>query len=123
MWEIPLNSHFVEGYLGGHCPFLDQCVFTHMSREEIFEWLKEDFDRHYNTNRAPYTLAMHTNWFTTREQREALEDWLDWLMEKEDVYFVTGTQALLWMTEPTPLSKIKDFEPWQCKNNPVTYSY
>ena len=94
-----------------------------MSREEIFEWLKEDFDRHYNTNRAPYTLAMHTNWFTTREQREALEDWLDWLMEKEDVYFVTGTQALLWMTEPTPLSKIKDFEPWQCKNNPVTYSY
>ena len=28
-----------------------------------------------------------------REQRDALEDWLDWIQEKEDVYMVTGTQA------------------------------
>jgi len=118
MWEIPLNSHFVEGYIGGHCPFIDQCVFTHMGKEDILEWLKEDFNRHYTTNRAPYTLAMHTNWFTTREQRDALEDWLDWIQEKEDVYMVTGTQALLWMLDPTPVAKIKNFDAWQCKEKP-----
>ena len=121
LWEIPLNSHYVEGYLGGHCPFLDQCVFTHLGREEILEWLQEDFLRHYETNRAPYTLALHTNWFTTLEQRQALADWFDWVQTKDGVYFVTGTQALLWMTEPTPVSELKTFPAWQCDNKPVRY--
>ena len=122
MWEIPLNSHYVEGYLGGHCPYLDQCVFTHMDREDILAWLKEDFLRHYETNRAPYTLALHTNWFTTLEQRQALADWLDWVQTKDDVYFVTATQALLWMTDPAPVQSVKQFEAWQCDNKPVRLS-
>ena len=95
-------------------------MFTHLGKEDILDWLKEDFERHYTTNRAPYTLAMHTNWFTTREQREALEEWLDWVQDKEDVYFVTGTQTLLWMLDPTPVKDIKNFEPWQCENKPVS---
>ena len=90
-----------------------------MGKEDILDWLKEDFNRHYTTNRAPYTLTMHTNWFTTQEQREALADWLDWVQAKDDVYFVTGTQTLLWMTDPTPVSKLKNFEPWQCEDKPV----
>ena len=64
-------------------------------------------------------------------QRDALSEFLDWLEEKDDVFFVTGTQvgklltktfeaitqynightvslqALLWMTDPKPLSQIK----------------
>ena len=31
---------------------------------------------------------------------------LDWVLKKEDVYFVTATQALLWMTDPVPTSKL-----------------
>ena len=68
LWEIPLNSHHVEGFAAGHCPYLDQCVFTHMDKEDIFAWLQEDFLRHYETNRAPYTMAMTTNWFTAKQQ-------------------------------------------------------
>lgn len=114
VWEIPLNSHYIEGYEAGHCPYLDQCVFTNMDRKDIFKWLKEDFNRHYETNKAPYNLAMHTNWFQTPEQRNALSDFLDWTGDKDDVYFVTATQALLWMTDPVPLSQIKNYENWQC---------
>ena len=57
--------------------------------------------------------------FTTREQREALAEWLDWVAAKEDVWFVTGTQTLLWMTDPTPLTRLNSFEPWQCEDKPV----
>ena len=57
--------------------------------------------------------------FTTREQREALAEWLDWVAAKEDVWFVTGTQTLLWMTDPTPLTRLNNFEPWQCEDKPV----
>jgi len=115
VWEIPLNSHYIEGYAAGHCPYLDQCVFTHMDAQDVLAWLKEDFNRHYLTNKAPYTLAMHTNWFQEENQRDALSEFLDWLEEKDDVFFVTGTQALLWMTDPKPLSQINEVDSWRCK--------
>ena len=34
----------------------------------LFSFFKEDFNRHYLTNKAPYTLAMHTNWFQEENQ-------------------------------------------------------
>ena len=46
--QVPLNSHFVEDGTGGQCSFLDQCVFAHQDKEDVFNWLKEDFLRHYN---------------------------------------------------------------------------
>ena len=58
----------IEDFAGGHCPYLDQCVFSHMDTDDVFEWLKEDFLRYYSTNKAPYNLAMKTNWFTTKTQ-------------------------------------------------------
>ena len=42
-------------------------------------------------------------------------EFLDWVQTKDGVYFVTATQALLWMTDPVPISKLNSYEPWQCK--------
>ena len=66
-----------------------------------------------------FVLHLSVPRFTTREQREALAEWLDWVAAKEDVWFVTGTQTLLWMTDPTPLTRLNSFEPWQCEDKPV----
>ena len=86
---LSLSHISTEGYAAGHCPYLDQCVFTHMDAQDVLAWLKvvdeyksllllkvkdlhllpqEDFNRHYLTNKAPYTLAMHTNWFQEENQ-------------------------------------------------------
>ena len=67
----------------------------------------------------PPSIHLTVPRFTTREQREALAEWLDWVAAKEDVWFVTGTQTLLWMTDPTPLTRLNSFEPWQCEDKPV----
>merc|ERR1712228_91194 len=67
----------------------------------ILDWLKEDFLRHYETN---------------REQRDALIEFMDWVQTKDGVYFVTATQALLWMIDPVPISKLKNFQQWQCQS-------
>ena len=48
-------------------------------------------------------------------QGDALIDFIDWVLKKKDVYFVTATQALLWITDPVPVSELEGFEPWQCK--------
>ena len=40
---------------------MDQCVFQNLDENDVLEWLKEDFDRHYLQNRAPYLMAFHTS--------------------------------------------------------------
>lgn len=33
---------------------------------------------------------------------------------RKDVWFVTVTQALTWMTDPKPAKVLLNFEPWRC---------
>jgi hypothetical protein len=30
IWEFPLNSHYVNSFDGGYCPFMDQCVLHNL---------------------------------------------------------------------------------------------
>nr|AQZ26778.1 chitin deacetylase 4 [Tigriopus japonicus] len=99
LWELPLNSHFVSDDTGGQCPFVDQCVFNYQSSNSVFEWLKEDFLRNYENNRSPYILSLHTNWFLTESQEEGLHKFVDWARTQDDIFFVTGTEFLLWLTD------------------------
>ena len=46
-----MNSHYGESVEGGFCPYLDQCVLLYLSEEGVVDWLKQDFHRHYDTNR------------------------------------------------------------------------
>merc|ERR1712086_119325 len=73
VWEIPVNLHYIRGLASGQCSYLDQCVFALLGSEDVFEWLQEDFRRHYDGNRAPYMLPFHTNWFTHVHQVEGLK--------------------------------------------------
>ncbi|XP_011064867.1 PREDICTED: uncharacterized protein LOC105152345 [Acromyrmex echinatior] len=115
IWELPLNAHYVESYEGGHCPYLDQCVLHNHDPEEVFDWLQEDFNRYYEQNRAPYMMPFHTNWFQIKELERGLSKFLDWVVTLPDVYFVTATQALTWMTDPKPIKALHNFEGWSCK--------
>lgn len=115
VWEVPLNAHYVESYEGGHCPYLDQCVLHNHDPQEVFEWLKEDFERYYKQNRAPYMMPFHTNWFQLKELEQGLHKFIDWARSLPDVWFVTVTQALTWMTEPRSKNEINSYPPWKCE--------
>lgn len=80
VWEVPLNVHYVESYEGGHCPYLDQCVLSYHDANDVFEWLQEDFARHYEQNRAPYMMPFHTNWFHVQALEKGLHKFLDWTL-------------------------------------------
>ncbi|ENN82894.1 hypothetical protein YQE_00734, partial [Dendroctonus ponderosae] len=114
VWEVPLNAHFVEGFEGGHCPYLDQCVLHNHDPDDVFQWLQEDFSKYYDQNRAPYMMAFHTNWFSIKELEKGLGKFLDWASNLPDVWFVTTTQALTWMTDPKGLKQLDNYEPWSC---------
>lgn len=77
-FKVPLNTHFVESYEGGICPYLDQCVLHNHDPDEVLEWLQEDFSRYYEQNKAPYMMAFHTNWFQIKELEQGLHKFLNW---------------------------------------------
>lgn len=86
IWEFPLNSHYNEGFEGGYCPYMDQCVLHNLDAEDVFQWLQEDFSRYYDQNRAPYTMPFHTSWFQQPSLVGGLTKFLDWLTEKYSCY-------------------------------------
>ena len=46
MCNVLHNAHSgTEGYAAGHCPYLDQCVFTHMDAGDILDWIKVEQNR------------------------------------------------------------------------------
>ncbi|KAK3872525.1 hypothetical protein Pcinc_022397 [Petrolisthes cinctipes] len=115
VWEIPMNSHFRDfNYQGGFCPYLDQCALSYENEPEILQWLIDDFNRHYSTNRAPYMMALTTNWFQTKTLENALHAFIDYTMTLDDTYYVTMTEALQWVTTPQRISDLNRFTPWDC---------
>lgn len=126
LWEIPINPLWNEY---NTCHHADQCVFPNSSDEDdiddIFQFLKDNFDRHYTTNKAPFLLNFHVTWFTQkyvlintlsipaslnvcpfRGHVRALQKFIDHLLTLKDVWFVTFQQLVSWMKNPTPLTDL-----------------
>jgi len=121
IWEIPINEldrredpTFDEQLTG--CGLVSSC--TNVQEVSQFRTLLEyNFKRHYTTNRAPLVLAFNPSWLVLNKGFvQELSNWMDSVLSQQnDVYFVTGTEILLWMTEPTALLDIKEFPPWKEK--------
>lgn len=108
LWEIPVNPYFNEF---NTCHHLDQCVFPSADENDdgtdIMEFLVENFERHYSTNRAPFQLNFHVTWFTNKPKVRALNKFIDKVLkEHKDVYFVTYQQLIQWMKDPQPLGSL-----------------
>lgn len=117
VWQVPINEHFVESLEGGHCPYLDQCVLHNLDSNEVLEWLQEDFSRYYDKNRAPYMMSFHTNWFQIKALEQGLHKFLEWTATLSDIYFVTITQALTWITDGLKTTKqLNNYDAWGCKS-------
>jgi len=110
IWELPLNQLKAGEYT---CAMLDQCPPFH-DEDEVFDLLMHNFQRHYDTNRAPFGLFFHTIWFKYKKNIKAFERFLNEVQKLPDVYFVTNQEMISWMRDPTPSSQINSFEPWKC---------
>ncbi|XP_074602962.1 chitin and LDLR binding deacetylase 3 [Brevipalpus obovatus] len=113
MWEMVMNPLDIEGHI---CAMVDSCP-THLSEEEVFTMFMDNFNRHYRTNRAPFGLYFHTIWFKEKKNAKVFLQFIDELLKKPDVWFVTNYQAIEWMRTPTPLSQLNNFEPWKCQKS------
>jgi peptidoglycan/xylan/chitin deacetylase (PgdA/CDA1 family) len=88
-----------------------------MSKDEFLATLKNSFDLHYAGNRAPFLFGAHTGLYvddkdnetttnkktTGTERREAIEEFLDYVLDKKDVKVVPFAEILTWLRNPKPL--------------------
>ncbi|KAL3866439.1 hypothetical protein ACJMK2_043735 [Sinanodonta woodiana] len=115
VWEIPIIP--LRGMNGSTpCEYADGCDTAPSTEDGTFQFLMENFRDYYNTNRAPFGLRLHQNWFHWyyRENMNGLLKFIDNLLQLGDVYFVSIASTIEWMKKPTSLSEIQNFEPWKC---------
>uniref|UniRef100_A0A336LSX4 CSON003767 protein n=1 Tax=Culicoides sonorensis TaxID=179676 RepID=A0A336LSX4_CULSO len=111
VWEVPMVMW--QDLNGGRCSMGDACS-NPSDAENVEKMIMKNFDRHYTTNRAPFGLFYHAAWFTQPHHKEGFIKFLDKINQMNDVYIVTNWQALQWVRDPTPLSRMNTFQPFQC---------
>ncbi|RXG71776.1 hypothetical protein Avbf_03092 [Armadillidium vulgare] len=81
---------------------------------DLFQWLKSDFHRHYDKNRAPYMISVSVNWFNTPANHKGLLSFIDYTLSLPDVYYTTVTQTIQWILNPQPVNTLKTFADFDC---------
>ena len=63
-------------------------------------------------------VNLHSIWLETGFHLDAMDEFIQRLNTMDDVFVLPVHKALDWMRDPTPLTRIKDFAPWQCRFQP-----
>jgi len=120
LWEMVINEMDLretpdDDRLAG-CHLLSSCANLDKP-EEFARVLRLNFDRHYNTNRAPLGLHFTAGWLN--ERRGVLKELVKFIEEilenKNDAYFVSNSQVISWMGTPKKNNELRDFENWKLK--------
>ena len=112
-WEVPVIS--VKDYLNKYnCVYIDGCNIPPPSEALAYKFLWDNFENYYKTNRAPMGINMHASWFYYPDRKQAMSRFIQDILKLGDVYIVTVSQVIAWLRNPTPLSGIKEFQPWRC---------
>ena len=88
----------------------------HQPKDEdgVFEMVMINFNKYYESNRAPFGLYYHSPWFDTDFHKRAYHRVIDELLKKKDVFFMTKWQAIQWMRNPKPVQELYKSKEWQC---------
>ncbi|CAH1400178.1 unnamed protein product [Nezara viridula] len=111
IWEVPMVMW--QDLNGGRCSMGDACSNPPTS-DGVYKMLLKNFERHFTTNRAPFGLFYHAAWFTQPHHKEGFISFLDTINKMPEVWLITNWQAIQWVRDPTPISRLGSFAPFQC---------
>ena len=83
-------------------------------KKSIFGHLLKNFARINKQFKTPFPLMWHSSWFVNQNKimfpfrEEAFFRFVDTILQKKDVYFVTNQQLLKWMKNPQTLQQLKE---------------
>ncbi|XP_004517389.1 uncharacterized protein LOC101459137 [Ceratitis capitata] len=88
---------------GYSCAMIDGCIYPPQDNvDALFEWMLENFNRHYEGNRAPFGMYLHAAWFQRgRHHFDALKKFLHYVNTLPDVYLTTASRVIHYMKHPS----------------------
>ncbi|XP_069138689.1 uncharacterized protein [Argopecten irradians] len=113
-WEVPVVS--LLDYLHRYdCVYVDGCMNIPPNEELAYKFLMDNFNSYYQREKIPFGINMHPSWFYTTDRLNAMDRFITDLVSRQDVFILSVRKTLEWLKDPTPLSRINSFQPWQCK--------
>ncbi|XP_062597797.1 uncharacterized protein LOC134259213 [Saccostrea cucullata] len=112
IWEVPVIP--MTSLNGEKCTYADRCKGL-KTTEKTVEYLMNNFNS-YKKNKAPFGIHISRDWFYWYNNRNfaGLSEFIDNLLQNENVYIVSVSKLLQWMKNPVSLSSAKSFSPWSC---------
>lgn len=84
--------------------------------DELVEFMMGNFNRTYNSNRAPMGFYVHAAWFLTNEIHfQAYVKFIDQLLKLDDVFFVGSSDVIDWVKNPVPLEEMQTSDWSDCR--------
>ncbi len=83
-----------------------------LNAEQTLAVLKYSFDKTYGGNRTPFTLVIHSPFYfsegkfnniNNQEQKDLIEEFINYILQKEDVRVVSIQKYLKWLIDPIAL--------------------
>jgi hypothetical protein len=117
MWEIHVYTYLRES--GGELAGFDFNLWNAMDKSEFVSTLKYNFDLQFSGNRCPITINAHTDYYSEfneaanteftladyTERRQAIEEFLDYVLSFPEVRVVPYIKLIEWMNDPVPLGQ------------------
>ena len=130
LWEMPVHQ-FTDGSTG-----FDYNAWTGgASGSGFYNTLKSSLDFHLSTNRCPFFIGTHTDYYATTNtyfesitsstcssRRKAITDFIEYALSIPDVRIVRFDDVIKWMKNPVALDDITYVEDIAIKNGVTTIS-
>ncbi|MBN1983517.1 MAG: hypothetical protein JW795_18415 [Chitinivibrionales bacterium] len=105
LWEFQVNT--INGTTGFDYNFFQGGG----NGQAYYEWIKSDFDKRYNGNRAPMLVNAHTDNFSPKnvpasgkDRQKGVEDFVTYVLSKPETRMVRFSDYIEWARNPIELN-------------------
>jgi len=77
---------------------------------------QQNFLAHYEGNRSPMGIFLHPSWLSYPNNTISLNEFIEWTLSHDNVWYITGTQLVAYMMNPQNISGMRTW--LKCANNP-----
>jgi hypothetical protein len=105
------------------CASVDGCILFNKDGtanydptvEQIAELFEINFQRFYNTTRAPFPFFLREAWLSGNVNRQiGLMKFIEKMTQKKDVFFVSISEVIDWMGRGANATSIHDYKQTKC---------
>lgn len=127
LWNIPLYLYLDPRgseapsdsiYYGAMDPGTGLSGEPIISGDQLHELLMWNFEQRYNGNRSPVNVFLHASQLVDEDRRSDMRNFLETMLDHDDVWAITLHGLIRWMREPVPTDQMHEWYENYCTEFP-----